>query len=189
MTDAWYPLAEEYYVDNPDSDDFPVRQGDLMMTPDGVVDASGQPWYACQLVHPTCEVPKASVTELHVIRVRSLSSVGAKDQEAIIRGLEYKDGSPRIAWANTFFLPPIGGLDQPMFSDFRAVMRVPKSGLDVARRIAALSHDTRVAFIRRKLYWEQRWMLHLEDVRSLEASRIRADGAFAGPKPEWAQPA
>lgn len=185
MSDAWYPLADDYYIRAPDPDSFPVRQGDLLIAPEGV----GEPWHACQLVHPTCEVGKASVTEMHVVRVRSLSTVGPNDQEAIIRGVEYRDGSPRVAWANTFFLPPIGVLGEPMFADFRAVARVPKTQLGVERRIGALTHDTRVAFIRRKLYWEQRWMLHLDDVRRLEATRIRADPAFVGEKPAWARSA
>lgn len=187
MSDGWYPDADDYYVSDPDPALFPVRQGDLMQPPDDAVDSKGRPWVACQVIHPSCEiVAKAEPPDLQVIRVLLLSSVKGKFHEAILRGLNFVDGSPRVAWANTFFLPPAAGAQEPMFADFRQPRRVPRAQLDVSRRVAALTHDTRVYFIRRKLYWEQRWLMDPRDLFGLEASRIRGDPKFLGEKPEWA---
>jgi hypothetical protein len=88
--------------------------------------------------------------------------------------------------AHTFFLPPVGQLAEPMFADFRQPTIIPRADLDPGRRIAALTHDTRVYFIRRKLYWEQRWLMDLGDVRRLEGDRIGHDEHFIGDKPKWA---
>lgn len=158
-----------------------------MLAPQAVMDSKGKPWDACQVIHPSCEITaKTEPPKLHVVRVRLLSAVQQKHQRAIVRGFNDVDGSPRIAWANTFFLPPADGVSVPMFSDFRQVARVDRSELMADRRIAALTHDARVFFIRRKLYWEQRWMLSLADVYCLERSRIGNDDAFIGTKPPWA---
>lgn len=186
-SDSWYPLAEDYYVPEPEPEFYPVRQGDVMLSPEGPSDSKGRPWRACQVVHPSCEISaKRDVRLLQVVRVLPLSSVSAKQQEAIARGFNIVDGAPRIAWANTFFLPPVGHEECPMFSDFRQVARVARSQLHVSRRVGALTHDARVYFIRRKLYWEQRWRLDVDDVFALEADRIGADHNFVGQKPAWA---
>ena len=50
-----------------------------------------------------------------------------------------------------------------------------------------VTHDARVCYIRRTLYWRQRWLVRLDEVRSLEANRISADTTFEGPRPIWAQ--
>jgi len=76
-------------------------------------------------------------------------------------------------------------LFEPMYSDFRTVAVIPRDLLNIEHRMAALTHDSRVLFIRRKLYWEQRWLLRTEAVQSLEADRIRMDTRFQGPRPSW----
>jgi hypothetical protein len=35
------------------------------------------------------------------------------------------------------------------------------------------------------LYFRLRWSLSFEQVRDMEAARIGADPAFAGPRPDW----
>lgn len=52
--------------------------------------------------------------------------------------------------------------------------------------VGALTHGARVTFIRRYLYFRFRLALSFEQVRNLEAARVRADPAFQGPKPDWA---
>ncbi len=74
-----------------------------------------------------------------------------------------------------------------MYADFRQVRRVRYDDLMTAGRIAAMDHDARVAFIRREMYYKYRWIVPMADVRALEATRILADPAFAGPKPAWAK--
>lgn len=187
MSDGFYPVAQNYYVPDPSPNVFPVRQGDLLQAPEGPTDSKGRPWLACQMIHPSCEiVAKAEPPDLHVVRVIRLSAVSAKHQEAVLRGMSESETGPRVAWANTFFLPPVGNLSEPMFADFRQVARVARGQLAADRRVAALTHDARVYFIRRKLYWEQRWLLDLEDVFRLERGRIGPDPNFVGEKPAWA---
>lgn len=43
-----------------------------------------------------------------------------------------------------------------------------------------------MTLIRRYLYFRLRVLTSFEEVRALEAARIRADPAFAGPRPGWA---
>jgi hypothetical protein len=187
LTDAWYPVAEDFYVSGATPEMYPIRQGDLMVRPDDVLDSKGKLWHACQVVHPSCEmVAKKDPKELQVVRVYPLATVSSRHQESILRGATTVDGQWRVAWAHTFFLPPVGELTEPMFSDLRQVARIPRDQLAVERRIAALTHDARVYFIRRKIYWEQRWRMDLEDVYGLESVRIGSDLAFIGDKPEWA---
>lgn len=186
MTEAWYPPFETYYVPSEEIADYPVRQGDIFPVPPGIDD--DPPWLACQIVHPTCEFSKRGVKMIQVIGVHALNVVQTPFQEAIVAGEEEKDGQLQIAWANTFFLPPPPNTEVPLFSDFRRVRLASRELFTADSRIAALSHDTRVHFIRRKLYWEQRWPISVETTRDLEARRIRSDTAFEGPRPAWATP-
>lgn len=51
--------------------------------------------------------------------------------------------------------------------------------------MAAMSHDARVALLRRDAYFRYRWPLTLQAVATLERDRIVGDSAFAGPRPDW----
>ena len=72
-----------------------------------------------------------------------------------------------------------------LFADLRACSRVPLDALR-AGRVSAMSHDSRVAVLRRDAYFRHRWPLSLLAVTTLEADRIRTDPAFVGPRPTWA---
>ena len=189
-TDAWYPLADTYY-ETSDLPAIPVRQGDLLLTPDGCTDSKGKPWHGCVVVHPSCEVITGKSDRIHVCRVRPLKNLGKKSQPAVVKGETVDDeGVARISHAHTFFLPPAapsGPFATPMFVDFREIETSKPTETTPERRIAALTHDTRLYFIRRHLYWQQRWMLPLESIRQLEAERIAGDPYFQGPRPSWAE--
>lgn len=180
MSDAWYPLANDYWVDSAEAGQYPPRQGDLF----GAVDTPYSRWEACQLIHPTCELGEASVTEVQVIRVHSLTEiVDPNQQAAVVAGFHERDGVVRVAHAHTYFLAPAG--DAPLYSNFRELALVPKAEL-LAQRVRAMTHDARVTFIRRVLYFRFRILISTEEVRRWEAMRIMGDPAFAGPRPEWA---
>jgi hypothetical protein len=72
-----------------------------------------------------------------------------------------------------------------MWADFRELVLAPREQFTHDARIGALTHDARVTFIRRYLYFRLRWSLSFEQVREMEAARIDADPAFAGPRPDW----
>lgn len=187
-SEAWYPLAEDYYATE-SLDEIPVRQGDLLAPLTGCQDSQGTPWLACQVVHPSCEVVTGKAKSVQVCRVRALSEHDANAQLAIVAGETVSDGVATIAFANTFFLPPpqnSGPYAVPMFADFRQVAMVPVAEVSQTERIAALEHQTRVHFIRRSLYWRQRWLLASSVVQEYEALRISNDSAFLGPRPDWA---
>jgi hypothetical protein len=183
VTDGWYPLAADYWVDPSEAGDYPLRQGDLFMA----VETPYGHWDACQLIHPTCELAKAAVSEVQVIRVHRLDEIEDSGQQAaVVAGFRERNGVIGVAHAHTFFLAPAGG--GPLFSNFREVAVVSKAELP-ERRLAAMTHDTRVTFIRRALYFRYRILISLDDVRSWEATRIRNDPHFSGPRHEWAPPA
>ena len=69
---------------------------------------------------------------------------------------------------------------------FREIASVARGRFSTEARVGALSHDARVTFTRRYLYFRFRLALSLDQVRDLEAARIHADRAFEGPKPAWA---
>lgn len=184
--DAWYLPAEQYWVPAEHAEDYPLRQGDLVAPPAG---ADGK-WFAGQLVHPTCELGKASVQEVQVVRVHRLDALLGEHQRArVTAGWQEIDQQIRPAFAHTFFLAPVveaSDFDVPMFSNLREVACCPREEVARGRRIAALSHDARVTFIRRKLYFRYRQLLPFDEVLRLEANRISNDPAFAGPQPDWA---
>lgn len=186
LTDSWYPNEHDYFVQEPDPGDFPVRQGDVMRTTEDLVDSKGKPWLACQIVHPSCEiVAKNEPPDLHVIRVHPLSRLREDHQAKVVLGGDEVEGVLRVAWANTFFIPPVGEIEEPMFSDFRNPALVSRAHLVHDNRIGALTHDARLYFIRRKLHWEQRWLMMIDDVVGYEKFRIGNDAAFIGPRPAW----
>lgn len=187
-SEGWYPAVEGYYVTEPDPALYPVRQGDLMLPPEETPISSKKPWLACLVVHPSCDLgAKSHPSDLQVVRVLALRSASEKSRPDIVLGMRKVDGEARVASANTFFLPPVARLHEPMYADFHQPARIPRAELSVDRRVAALTHNARLYFIRRKLYWEQRWFMALEDVLGFEKVRIAGDSAFVGDKPEWAR--
>lgn len=185
--EPWYLDADDYYVDPREADRHPLRQGDLL----GPIEMGGERWAAAQIVQPTCELPKGSLRELMVLRVRGLDEIADERQRArVVTGWEESDGVFRVAFAHTFFLaPPPPGSDvpeAPLFSSFRELVRVDRALVDEGVRIAALTHDARVTFIRRALYFWFRYRFTIAQVRAFEAARIGSDPAFEGPRPDWA---
>jgi hypothetical protein len=63
-----------------------------------------------------------------------------------------------------------------MWADFRELVLAPREQFAQDARIGALTHDARVTFIRRYLYFRLR--CRFEQVRDMEAARIAADPAF-----------
>jgi len=182
VSDAWYLPAEEYYIAASEADKYPLRQGDVL----GGIDTPDGRWHACQVLQPTCELAKASVSKIQVVRVRPLTDEpDPKAQARLVAGSEERDGQIRPAFANTFFLAPVPQEPEaPLVADFREVCVLPRKKLPA--RIAAISHDCRVTFIRRYLLFRFRLHFSVEEVRAWEAARIRSDPAFSGPRPAWA---
>lgn len=111
------------------------------------------------------------------------------DRTAVTYGFSEKDGNVRVAFANTFWLPPAepaGEWSEPMFADFREVACVDRDHFDASKRVRAMTHEARLYLIRRKIYFRYRWNLSIDDVRRTEAERISGDPAFTGPRPDWA---
>jgi len=163
--------------------EYPLRQGDLV----GPVMIGGTRTPIVQIVHPTCDLGKASVDHVQVCVVKSLSILtNVSERERVVAGMREKEGRFLVAFAHTFFLPGMLDDDEGMFADFRGLHLVDRRDVSLANRQVALTHDCRVHFIRRWLYFRFRILLSLDQVRGLEAERIRADSAFLGPKPPWA---
>jgi hypothetical protein len=176
----------DYWVAAADAGDYPVRQGDLFAK---VQTADGGQLGAALIVHPTCELGKASVIDVQVARVHSLEALPDENQrQRVVAGIAEKDGRVRIAFAHTFFVAPVerSTLAFPMWADFRELALAPREQFRPDTRIGTLTHDARVTLIRRYLYFRLRWWLSFEQVRDMEATRIAADPAFAGPRPDWA---
>lgn len=184
VVDSWYPRHEHYWFDDATAAQQPLRMGDLVT---GLV-VDGGDWLAALVTHPTCEIPKNRTKQVQVVRVRSLDEVkDATQQERIILGFETKDGTPRPAFAQTFYVAPVPGASElfggAMFADFNEVARVDTGRLE---RAAAMTHECRLHFMRRKLYYRYRWLAEVELVREWEAHRIGSDPTFTDPRPEWA---
>lgn len=184
MTDAWYLDASDCYVPAADASEYPLRQGDLIAGPN----VDGQRWLAAQIVHPTCELAKRSVRELQVAQVRPLADLEDDFQRSlVVAGYREVDGHRRVSLASTFFLPPWEEDGAACFANFRELTSVPRSAATKGKRLAAITHDCRLTFIRRYLYFRFRLAFALSDVRAWEAIRIANDPAFAGPRPGWAR--
>lgn len=183
MSDSWYLDAGECYVSADDAGDHPTRQGDVIAGPR----VGREKWLAAQIVHPTCELMKDTVKTIQVVRVRPLSDLDDDFLRGlVVTGYSERDGERRVAVAHTFFLPPWGTEGEPCFANFREIATVPREQAETSERLAAITHDCRVTFIRRWLYFRFRLAFTLDQVRSWEAARISSDPAFAGPKPSWA---
>ena len=199
VDDPWYVDPTVTWVDPAAAVDRPFRYGDLFHAPSADSDAqplvsAGQrptPWEAVLVIGPSCEiVSKADAdSAIHVVRARDLTKQSKAQRAAVMAGWKSVNDEPRVAFASFAYLPPAGAAgpsNHDMYADFRQVRRVRFDDLVAAGRIAAMDHDARVAFIRREMYYKYRWIVPMADVRALEAARIRADPAFAGPKPNWA---
>lgn len=183
--DSPYLHHADYWVAATEAGGYPVRQGDLFAH---VQTANGAHLDAALIVHPTCELGKASVTNVQVARVRALDALSDENQrQRVVAGISEKNGGLRIAFAHTFFVAPVeeSALQIPMWADLRELVLAPREQFTQDARIGALTHDARVTFIRRYLYFRLRWSLSFEQVRGMEAARIGADPAFAGPRPDW----
>lgn len=183
MSDAWYLDAGDYYVPPGSLSEYPLRQGDLIAGPE----VSGERWLAAQIVHPTCELAKNTVKAVQVVRVRPLSDLNDDFlRSLVVAGYSERDGERRVAVAHTFFLPPWEAGVEPCFANFREIVALPRERPGPADHLAAISHDCRVTFIRRWLYFRFRLAFRLDQVQAWEAARISSDPSFAGPKPAWA---
>ncbi|MQA74334.1 MAG: hypothetical protein GEU88_08365, partial [Solirubrobacterales bacterium] len=183
MSDAWYLDAADYYVDPDELADYPLRQGDLIPGPT----VGGERWLAAQIVHPTCELPKRAVREIQVARVRPLSDLEDDFQRSlVVAGYREIEGRRRVALASTFFLAPWEPGGEPGFANFRELATVSRAAASKRGRLAAITHDCRLTFIRRYIYFRFRLAFGLDDVRAWEAHRIANDPSFEGPRPAWA---
>jgi hypothetical protein len=184
--DSPYLHHDDYWVPATEASEYALRQGDLFAN---VQTVDGAHLEAALIVHPTCELKKASVTNFQVAPVHSLDALSQEGQrQQVVAGISEKDGVVRIAFAHTFFVAPVEGraLDTPMWADLRDLALAPREQFSHDTRVGALTHDARVTFIRRYLYFRLRWSLSFEQVRDMEAARIKADPAFGGPRPAWA---
>ncbi len=179
----WYlGSRDEYYVPARECASYPVRQGDVFAWPDMPAG-----WKAAQLIHPTCELGKPAVKEIQVVRVEPFSGLRDDAQRAlVVAGLTEKAGAWAIAMAHTFFLWPWGRIKDPHYANFREIAVVPRVAITADNRVATLTHNCRLTFIRRWLYFRFRILLSLDQVRDLEAGRISNDPHFEGPRPTWA---
>lgn len=183
MSDAWYLEADRYFVPPGDAEDHPIRQGDLVAGPE----VAGERWLAAQIAHPSCELAKSTVKAVQVVRVRPLADLDDDFLRGlVVAGYNERDGERRVALAHTFFLPPWDPNGEPCFANFRELATIPRESPELEGRLAAITHDCRVTFIRRWLYFRFRLAFGFDQVRAWEATRIAADPAFAGPRPAWA---
>src|SRR2546430_684984 len=111
---GWYLDADKYYVAPESTGEYPIRQGDVF----GGAEMGGEWWLGFQLIHPTCELVKRSVNQIHVARIDRVDSrEDPTEQAAIVAGFTERDRTIRVACANTFFLPPVGPIarEAPLF--------------------------------------------------------------------------
>lgn len=193
--DSWYPAADGYWVPESEAGHYPLRYGDVCATPNpsGCVTADGKHWARVMVLHPSCELGAKSAdhTEVVVGRINPVTSISARQRPPVRVGWSEAGGVLRVAHANTFWMPPTPDQDDDVdwYLDFQRVVRVPLIQLRAAGRMAAMTHDARLALIRRELYYRYRWLVSPADVMANEATRIPGDRGFLGPRPSWAPPA
>jgi len=125
---------------------------------------------------------------VQVVRVHKLREVSNGQILELRTGFRERGGRIELCRVNVVCLAGIAGapgLDEELVADLRPLARVPLDGLR-AGRVGAMTHDARVAVLRRDVSFRYRWPLTLEAVTQLGAERIRADPAFVGPRPTWA---
>jgi hypothetical protein len=181
---GWFPDREQYWIAGGETAAYPVRQGDLVQG----LTVEGERWEAAQLVHPTCELAKPSVERLQVVRVRPLADLRDDFARRLVT-LGYRDrgGARPVAAAHTFFLAPWPGRGEPAFANFRELTTLERGAASPAARVATMTHECRVAWIRRWIYFRLRLTVTTEQVRGWEAKRIANDPSFEGPRPDWAE--
>jgi hypothetical protein len=185
-----YPLDEDFWVPAEEADAHPPRYGDLFATPEltDCRDSKGRLWRAVLAVHPSCEMgAKGAPAGVQVVRVHLLREVSQGQRDEVRAGFREREGRIEICRANMLYLAPVpagAALAEELFADLRVTARVPLDALLGGRR-AAMTHDARVALLRRDAYFRFRWPLTLEAVAALERDRISGDAAFAGPRPSW----
>jgi len=188
-----YPDDADWWM-SPD-DGAPWRYGDLVRTPataadDGAIDSKGRPWRALLLTHPSCELSaKGTPAGVQAVRVFRLREVSQRQGAEIVTGYVEVGGALRVARVHQVYVAPVPGdttLSERLFADLRQTVRIPFDVLHAAGRAAAMSHEARVAVLRRDIYFRYRWPLSLHAVAELEARRIGADSEFVGPRPAWA---
>jgi hypothetical protein len=183
-----YPHDEDFWVDPKDSHAYPLRYGDVFITPDlpQCCNAKGKPWRAVMAVHPSGELGVKSAPDgVQVVRVSLLSNVNEGQRNEIRAGFREKNGQIQLSWAHLVYLATVQADDlkgEDLYADLRATARVPLDSLQ-GNRIAAMTHDARVALLRRDTYFRYRWPLTLDAVASLERDRIANDTNFHGPRP------
>lgn len=194
MSDQWYPRAEEYWVPEAQVTEYPIRYGDLFVTPENsaCVTTSGKPWKQTLVLHPSCELGAKASDDTYVLvaRVNKVTDMGSSQRSRVRTGWSEKDGQVFIAHANTFWMPPYPGQDSSeddWYADFRKLASIPLSELTQAGRVAALTHEARIYLVRREIYYKYRWLVSIEEVRLAESDRIGNDENFEGPKPTWAR--
>jgi hypothetical protein len=199
ISDNWYPAPEQYWVPANEEEMYPFRYGDLFFAPSTgtsgrpLVRASdGKPWHAVLALSPSCEMgAKAKPSSaIEIARVIPLEAQPQDSQASIITGWQERDGRVAIAYAHTVFLagvPWSTDHQDAMFANLRETVRVSMEHLSSAGRIAAMTHDCRVAIIRRELYYRYRWLVSRDDVQTNETNRISNDPDFIGPRPPWGQ--
>lgn len=180
---GWFPNREHYWVPSEETAAYPIRQGDLVQG----LTVEGEEWEAAQLVHPTCDLGKPSVERVQIARVRPFADLPDDFARRLVT-LGYRDraGAGTVAAAHTFFLASWPGRDKPAFANFRELATVERGAVSAEARVATMTHDCRVAWIRRWIYFRLRLTVTLAQVREMEAERIAGDPSFEGPRPEWA---
>jgi hypothetical protein len=193
-----YPADDKFWVPEDlvtaTADDYPFRYGDVFATPPAdprICDSRGKPWRAVMALHPSCELgDKAAPDGVQVVRVFRLREVSAAQGNEIRVGYKEFPYGVRIARANTAYLAPIPGsaLNEELYADLRKTARVDLAALTAAGRIGVMSHDARLALLRRDFYFRYRWSIDPATILAMERERITADENFKGPRPAWATP-
>lgn len=180
----WYLDDDRYWVASDAAAEYPLRQGDLVA---GFQGGPASDWLAAQIVHPSCELGKRSVARVQVARVRPLSDLADRfSRELVMAGFRETGGHRNVAVAHTFFLTPWPDGGEPCFVNFREMRSIDRASVSTDTRVATMTHDCRVAWIRRWIYFRLRLAMSPTQVREMEARRIANDPRFEGPRPEWA---
>lgn len=185
MSDAWHLDSDRYWVEPGQVAKYPLRQGDVIESEHLNTELG---WKLGLIVHPTCEIPKPKVKEVQLCEIRPLSDLSDDFQRGlVVAGFQEKNGERQVAVAHTFFIAPLPGDQDPFFANFRQIRNVPKEQASLEHRAAAMTHDCRVSFLRRWLYFRFRLAISMEQAREAERARIKSDPHFKGPRPEWAE--
>jgi hypothetical protein len=185
-----YPGDDDFWVPADQAQGYPLRYGDLFNPPDlqAVRDSKGRLWKALMALHPSCEMDaKGAPKGVQVVRVCTLSSVSASQRDEIRVGYSEREFGVAPARVNMVYLAPSPGEGTgELYADLRQTARLSLEELGTAGRIAAMTHEARLALLRRDMLFRYRWDLPVSEVQRLEAARISADNTFKGPRPDWA---